>query len=92
MGKEDGGLTRHSVDCESGIDWEKARVITTENGLKQRKVREGIESLREQYNGYTVLNNFEQLVMWRPLLNKYFKKEHVNKNTRTQVHSDVCAK
>ena len=92
MGKEDGGLARHSVDCESGIDWEKARVITTENGLKQRKVREGIESLREQYNGYTILNNFEQLVMWRPLLNKYFKKEHVNKNTRTQVHSDARAK
>ena len=39
MGKENGGLARHNVDCESEIDWEKARVKTTENGLRQRKVR-----------------------------------------------------
>jgi hypothetical protein len=88
MGKEGGGLARHSVDCESGIDWDKARVIRTENGLKQRKVRKGIESLRERYNGYMVLNNLEQLVMWRPLLNKYF---NANTNTRAQLDSDARA-
>ena len=64
-----------SVDCESEIDWEKARVITTENGLKQRKVREGIESLRQPYSGHKVLNNFEQFMLWKPLLTKYFQKE-----------------
>ena len=49
MGTEDGGLARHSADCESGIDREKVRVITTKNGLKQRKVREETESLKERY-------------------------------------------
>ena len=79
LGKQDGGLAKHSVDCESGTDWEKARVIRTENGLTQRKVREGIESLRQQYSGYKVLNNFKQLVLWKPLLTKYLKK---NKHAR----------
>ena len=26
MGKEDGGLARHSVDCKEGIDWKNTRV------------------------------------------------------------------
>ena len=83
MGKEDEGLARHSVGCESGIDWEKARVITAENGLRQRKLREGIESLRQQYSGYNVLKNFEQLVLWKPLLTKYLQKEQTNTRMRT---------
>ena len=61
MGKEDGGLARHSVDCGSGIGWGEARVVACEYGLRQRKARKGIESLRERSNGNVVLNNYEPL-------------------------------
>ena len=61
MGKEDGRLARHSVDCGSGIDWGEARLVACECGLRQRKAREGIESLRERSNGNVVLNNHEPL-------------------------------
>ena len=64
MGKEDGGLARHSVDCGSGIDWGEARVVACEYGLRQRKAREGIESLRERSYGNVVLNNYEPLTTW----------------------------
>ena len=30
MGKEDGGLARHSVSCESGIGWDEARIVACE--------------------------------------------------------------
>ena len=46
-----------------------------ETGLRQRKVREGIESLRERHHGMRVLNTHEQLEMWKPILNDYFELE-----------------
>ena len=33
MGKEDGGLARHSVKCKGEIEWEKAEVVAMEKGL-----------------------------------------------------------
>ena len=71
MEKEDGWLARHSVSCESGIDWDEARIVACEYGLRQRKAREGIESLREKIDGKVVLKNYEQLMAWRPTLDKY---------------------
>ena len=59
MGKEDGGLARYSVECTGNIDWEGAKIVGRETGLRQRKVREGIESLRERHHGMRVLNNHE---------------------------------
>ena len=67
MGKEDGGLARHGVNCGSGIDWGEARVVACEYGLRQRKAREGIQSLRERSNGNVVLNNYEPFTTWRPV-------------------------
>jgi hypothetical protein len=46
-------LARHSVKCKGEIEWEKAEVIAMEKGLRQRKAREGIESLREQQSAET---------------------------------------
>ena len=63
MGKEDGGLARHNVECTGNIDWEGAKIVGRETGLRQRKVREGIESLHERHHGMRVLNNHEQLEM-----------------------------
>ena len=71
MGKEDGGLTRHRVSYESGIDWNEARIVACEYGLRQRKTREGIESLREKIDRKIVFNNYEQLTAWRPTLEKF---------------------
>ena len=68
MGKEDGGLARHSVECTRGIGWENARILGVENRLRQRKVREGIESLRTIHSRKKVLNSFESLMPWRPLI------------------------
>ena len=82
MGKEDGGLARHSVECTRGIDWENARIVGVENRLRQRKVREGIESLRTIHNRKKVLNSFESLMPWRPLLDKYFDRDNVNTRMR----------
>ena len=45
VGKEDGGLARHTMGCQSGVDCENAEIIARERGLKQRKILEGIESL-----------------------------------------------
>lgn len=83
MGKEDGGLARHSVDCLSGIDWESMSVAAKECGLRQRRVKEGIESLREIHRGMKVLNSFESLTVWRPILNRYFDNE--NKHARARA-------
>jgi len=51
MGKEDGGLERHTVECRSGVDWGNADIVARKRGLKQRKVLEGIESLGQKPRG-----------------------------------------
>ena len=55
MGKEDGGLARQSVECTKGIDWKNACILGVENWLKQRKLREGIESVRTIHSRKKVL-------------------------------------
>ena len=44
IGKEDWKLARHSVKCLSEADWENTKVATNECGLRQRKVKEEIDS------------------------------------------------
>ena len=46
-----------------------------EYGLRQRKVKEGIESLREMHSGTKILNSFESLMTWRPILDRCFDDE-----------------
>ena len=50
MGKEDGGLARHTTVCQSDVDWGNAEIVARERGLKQRKILEGIESPRQRYS------------------------------------------
>ena len=83
MGKEDGGLARHSVNCLSEVDWKNTSIVSKECSLRQRKMKEGIESLREIHRGTNVLNSFESLTVWRPILNKYFDSE--NSHTRARA-------
>ncbi len=60
----------------SDVDWKNTSVVTKECSLRQRKVKEGIESLREIHRGTNVLNSFESLTVWTPILNKYFDSEN----------------
>ena len=76
MGKEDGGIARHSTECTKGIDWDSAKVIGLESDWKKRKVLEGIESLRSQHEKKLVLNNHDQLYPWRGLLNEFFIEDN----------------
>ena len=71
MGKEDGGLARHPMECQNDADWENAKVITNEKGLRQRKVHKKIESLHEKHRGKKVLNSFDHLETWKPFLNTF---------------------
>ena len=75
MGKEDGGLARHSSQCLMGIDWKKSKIITTEGKIKQRKIREGIESEKLQLTGKTLLNNYEHPEDWKSVILDYVKME-----------------
>ena len=77
MGKEDGGLARHTMECQSGVDWGSTGIVVKERerGLKQRKVLEGIESLRWRHYGMRVLNNFDHVDTWKPILNSFFDRE-----------------
>ena len=51
MGKKDGGLARHSVRWKSEIDRDEERIVACEYASRQRKAREGIESLWEKVDG-----------------------------------------
>ena len=76
-------MERHSVNCLSEVDCKNTSIVTKECSLRQRKVKEGIESLREIHRGTNVLNSFESLTVWRPILNKYFDSE--NSHTRARA-------
>ena len=55
MNTGDGGLAKHSVECQEGIDWDAAKITGRESGTMQRKMLEGVESLKEKYRGRTPL-------------------------------------
>ena len=73
MGKEDGGIARHSTRCSQGIDWKKSKVVVTERNTKQRKVREGIESEKLKFRGKTPLNNYDHPDDWKSVILEYVR-------------------
>ena len=46
--KRMGSLARHTTECQSDVDWGNAEIVARERGLRQRKILEGIESLRQR--------------------------------------------
>ena len=74
-GKEEGGLARHTIVCQNEVDWGNAEIVARERKLKQRKVLEGIESLRQRHCGMRVLNNFDYVETWKPILKSFFDLE-----------------
>lgn len=57
MEKEGVGLAKHGVECTDGIDWVNTRTQGNESRLRDRNVREGIESLRAIHGGQKVLHS-----------------------------------
>ena len=80
MGKEDGGIARHSTQCSQSVDWKKSKIIATETGWKQRKVREGIESEKLKLKGKTLLNNYDHPEDWKSVILDYVKLEPPKKD------------
>ena len=40
MGKEDGGLARHTMECQSGVDWGNAEIVARERGSNEKFSKE----------------------------------------------------
>ena len=74
MNRDDGGLPKHTTVCDQGIDWENIKVLANESGTRQRKVREGIESLRAKHNGKVLLNTYDHLEPWQDTLETLFSR------------------
>ena len=72
MNSGDGGLARHAVTCEGDINWEESKIIGRERRWNQRKLLEGIESLRQKDKGITPLNSYNQLEQWQATLSRCF--------------------
>ena len=73
MESEDGGLAKHRTSCDKQIDWNNVKILCQQTGTRKRKVREGIESLRQKYHGLEQFNSYEHLESWKPLLDTYFE-------------------
>ena len=56
MNERDGGLAKHAASCQQVIDWENAKIVAKEENWTQRKLLEGIETLRLKEKGIIPLN------------------------------------
>ena len=54
------------------FNWEEAKIIGRERRWNQRKLLEGIESLRQKDQGITPLNSYNQLEQWQSTLSRCF--------------------
>ena len=57
MNSGDGGLAKHSTDCSKGINWEQSRIVGREKNTRQRKMLEGIETIKQKHRGRKPLNS-----------------------------------
>ena len=64
MNDGDGGLAKHSIECAQGIDWERSKIVGRENKTTQRKMLEGIETIKQKHMGKQPLNSYNQMVQW----------------------------
>ena len=74
MNAGDGGLAKHSVECPNDINWEAAKITGRESGTMQRKMLEGVESLKDKYRGRTPLNSYNHLEPWQSTIYSFLEK------------------
>ena len=67
MNDRDGGLYE--------VDWEHSKIITKEQNWTQRKMLEGIETLRQKNKGKIPLNQYNQMDQWSGLLHSLFRND-----------------
>ena len=75
MNERDGGLAKHATECQHGIDWENARIVAKEESWTQRKMLEGIETLRMKNQGIIPLNQYNQMEQWKGVLHSLFNND-----------------
>ena len=71
----DGRMAKHSsMECTNEIEWENTEILCIEKNSRQRKVREGIESIKGEIKGLEPMNTFYQLEDWKDVINVFEKK------------------
>ena len=65
MNERDGGLAKHSTECEEEINWAEAKIVGKEEGRIQRKMLEGVETLKQKGRGKNPLNICNQMDQWQ---------------------------
>jgi hypothetical protein len=74
MNEQDGGLAKHSTECGEGINWEGSRIMGRENGRTQRKMLEGVETIKQKGMGKKVLNTCNQMEQWQSTIYSFLNK------------------
>ena len=65
MNERDGGLAKHSTECNQEINWAESKIVGKEEGRLQRKMLEGVETLKQKGMGRTPLNICNQMDQWQ---------------------------
>ena len=74
-GRSRGQVLNIVEHCDQDIDWENARIIGREGSWTQRKLLEGIETLRQKDRGIAPLNQYNQMDQWKGVLHSLFKTD-----------------
>jgi len=70
----DGGLAKHSTECSRGINWEEAKIVGRESGQIQRKMLEGVETMKQKARGKKPLNTCNQMDQWQTTVYSFLDK------------------
>ena len=75
-----GRLVRHlAMECDKRKSWETSGPVTQEKGWKQRRVKESIETFREELKGKQILNQCDYLDSgWKAVLQEIHRIERRN--------------
>ena len=46
--KDDGLAAKHITECSRGINWEEVKIVGRESGQIQRKMIEGVETMKQK--------------------------------------------
>ena len=73
MGKEDGGLVRHTIELQSGVYWTNAEIVARERGFIKNKQKSAKEL--SHYDKDIAECSFDHVETWEPILNSFFDRE-----------------
>ena len=60
----DGGLAKHATLCPREIDWDGAKIVGKEQNWTQRKLLEGIETLRQMNEGFLSIKKWNMFTVF----------------------------